>query len=33
MVGREVNALFARRQVTIAGGEVALRVEGLSRRG
>jgi inositol transport system ATP-binding protein len=33
MVGREVNTLFARRQGAKAGGQVALRVEGLSRRG
>ncbi len=32
MVGRDVNALFARRE-TGSAGEVAVRVEGISRRG
>jgi inositol transport system ATP-binding protein len=33
IVGRQVNALFARRERRTAVGDVVLRVEGLSRRG
>jgi inositol transport system ATP-binding protein len=33
IVGRQVNALFARREKRTAVGDVVLRVEGLSRRG